>query len=83
MKQLILTFFAVILCYSLFFDKKEKKPTVDEINYIYEDASVPALNFIAPDTLNYYTLYDANMIYWDFSVPEYKGMALLKIGNKR
>jgi len=38
MKQLILTFFAAILCYSLFFDKEEKPAAVDEINYIHEDA---------------------------------------------
>ncbi|MDR2775897.1 MAG: hypothetical protein LBC19_14410 [Tannerella sp.] len=50
MKQLLFTFFAVILCYSLFFDKGSDVAPVDEINYIYEEA-VPDLYF-AMDTLN-------------------------------
>ena len=67
MKQLILTFFAAILCYSLFFDKEKKTHTIDEINYIYEDAtSVPNLNVTVPDTLNYFALYNAGMTGWDF-----------------
>ncbi len=78
MKQLIFTFFAVILCYSLFFDEKDTKPTVDEINYIYEDASVPALNFIAPDTLNYFCLYGVNVICRPSNIPEYKDIILLE-----
>ena len=58
MKQLILTFFAVILCYSLFFDSEQKATAVDEINYIYEGASIPIVNnIIVPDTFNYIALY--------------------------
>ena len=57
MKQLILTFFAVILCYSLFFDTEPKATAVDEINYIYEGASIPSVNIIVPDTFNYLALY--------------------------
>ncbi|MDR3262052.1 MAG: hypothetical protein LBT78_09510 [Tannerella sp.] len=35
MKPLLLSFFAVILCYSLFFDKgEEHQKHVDDINYI-------------------------------------------------
>ena len=55
MKQLILTFFAVILCYSLFFDKEKKAHAIDEINYIREDAAlVPNLKTV-PDTLYYFS----------------------------
>ena len=58
MKQLILTFFAVILCYSLLFDSKPKvQHAVDEVNYIYEETSVPNDYFIFPDTLNFYAFH--------------------------
>ena len=60
MKQLILTFFAVILCYSLFFDTEPKATAVDEINYIYEGAFIPNVNVIVPDTFNYFALYSDN-----------------------
>lgn len=33
MKALLLSFFAVILCYALFFDREEQLTPVDEINY--------------------------------------------------
>jgi len=59
MKQLILTFFAVILCYSLFFDKESGRLIVDENNYIQESPQISGLPFIAPDTMNFLTLYDA------------------------
>ena len=52
MKQLILTFFAIILCYSLFFNNDTKSPAVDEINYIYEDTYTPNVNTIISDTFN-------------------------------
>ena len=60
MKQLILTFFAVILCYSLFFDKEPKVTPVDEINYIYNGAYIPDVNVIVPDTFNYFALYSVD-----------------------
>ena len=60
MKHLILTFFAVILCYSLFFDNKSKASAVDEINYIYEDVSIPNVNILVPDTFNYFSLYNTD-----------------------
>ena len=65
MKQLILTFFAVILCYSLFFDKKPKTHAVDEIDYIHQDAAlVPNLK-IVNDTVNYFALYfDSECVYF-------------------
>ncbi|MDR0575936.1 MAG: hypothetical protein LBG96_18250 [Tannerella sp.] len=66
MKQLILTFFAVILCYSLFFDNETEKSVSDEINYIYEDTLSPDPYLQAPDTLNYFTLYNCSTG-WNFS----------------
>jgi hypothetical protein len=58
MKQLILTFFLVIFCYSLFFDKKaEKQPIVDEINYVQKGNLSPQLYVDVPDTMNYFTIY--------------------------
>jgi len=57
MKQLILTFFAVILCYSLFIDTEPKATAVDEIDYIYEGASSPNVNIMVPDTFNYFAFY--------------------------
>jgi hypothetical protein len=53
MKPLLFTFFAVILCYSLFFDKESDAAPVEEMNYIHEEA-VPDLYF-AMDTLNSHT----------------------------
>ncbi len=34
MKALLLSFFAVILCYALFFDREEQLTPVDEMNYM-------------------------------------------------
>ena len=71
MKQLILTFFAVILCYSLFFDKEKKTHVIDEINYIQQDAaSVPNPKAVS-DTLNYLALYNIETVGWKFQMPEY------------
>ena len=71
MKQLILTFFAAILCYSLFFDKEPKTNTIDEINYIRQDAaSVPNLKAV-PDTMNYFALYNIEVDGW-YYVPQYR-----------
>ena len=71
MKQLILTFFAIILCYSLFFDKEKKTNAIDEINYIHQDAaSVPNPKAVA-DTLNYFALYNNETVGWNFQMPEY------------
>ena len=56
MKQLLLTFFAVVLCYSLFFDNQAEQPIVDEINYIHEDIQISGFQYIVPDTMNFLTL---------------------------
>ena len=58
MKQLILTFFAVILCYSLFFDKKAENPAIDEINYIHEGVQIPDFHPTVPDTMHFITLFN-------------------------
>lgn len=52
MKQLLFTFFAIVLCYSLFFDNEPSLSVVDELNYIYEDASPDV--YMAKDTLGSY-----------------------------
>ena len=61
MKQLLLTFFGVILCYSLFFDKEAEKPAVDGINYIHRDVRIPELHYISPDTMTYFAFYNNNL----------------------
>ena len=59
MKQLILTFFLVILGYSLFFDKKaEQLPVVDEINYVKKEAFYPHIHVEAADTIPYFAMYN-------------------------
>ena len=62
MKRLILTFFLVIFCYSLFFDKKEEKQSVvDEINHIPKEDLNPLIHIENPDTthslINLYVFY--------------------------
>jgi hypothetical protein len=52
MKQLLFTFFAIVLCYSLFFDDENRLSAVDERNYIYEKTS-PEM-YLAKDTLGPY-----------------------------
>jgi len=64
MKQLILTFFAVILCYSLFFDQKTEKPAVDEIKSIYESPAISETHPIAPDSMFFLTLYHDDGLSW-------------------
>ena len=73
MKQLILTFFAVIFCYSLFFDKEPKAHAIDKINYINEDAaSVPIHELAISDTVNYLAMYNVKTIGWNFYIPQYE-----------
>ena len=79
MKQLILTFFAAVLCYSLFFDNGTDKPAIDEMNYIHEKATtVPNYNSVIPDTLNYYAMYNMEEN-WSFCIPEYGMIELYEI----
>jgi hypothetical protein len=67
MKQLVFTFFAIVLCYSLFFDKEPDVPAVDKLNYIYDDASLDI--YISTDTLAAYAYYARSFIHptnrWD------------------
>ena len=71
MKQLILTFFAIILCYSLFFDKEKKTNAIDEINYIHQDAASVPNPKAASDTLNYFAMFNVETVGWNFQIPEY------------
>ena len=81
MEQLILTFFAIILCFSLFFDKKTEKPLVDKINYIHDETpKISGIHYEAPDTMNFLTLYNNentsslfNSIYVASTVPPIAG----------
>ena len=57
MKQLILTFFAVILCYSLFFDKKTEKQAADETNSIHEGVQISDFPPVIPEAMHYITFY--------------------------
>jgi len=52
MKQLIFTFFAIIFCYSVFFDNDKKAVVVDEVKYINLD--VPFFIHAKSDTMSYY-----------------------------
>ena len=58
MKPLLFTFFAIILCYSLFFDNEPALPAVDELNYVYEN-TFPGM-YLAKDTLDSYSCYPVN-----------------------
>ena len=51
MKQLIITFFAVVLCYSLFFDRKERQTHVDEINYTIQTEAHDSFLHQIPDSI--------------------------------
>ena len=82
MKQLILTFFAVILCYSLFFDNEPKVTPVDEINYIYNGSYIPDVNVIVPDTFNYFALYSVDQ-YITFPSNDYYNLNYSYSNNRR
>ncbi|MDR2765201.1 MAG: hypothetical protein LBB90_09265 [Tannerella sp.] len=51
MKPLVLSFFAVILCYSLFFNEKGIQIHVDEVNYTIQTEYE---TYEVPDTLLFY-----------------------------
>ena len=55
MKQLILTFFLVILCYSLFFDKKPDPINIEEVFFIQKEADNQHSPYIYSDTANFIT----------------------------
>ncbi|MDR1331011.1 MAG: hypothetical protein LBK07_02810 [Tannerella sp.] len=48
MKPLLLSFFAVILCYSLFFDGNEVSDHVDDTNYTIQPEAYKS--FLIPDS---------------------------------
>jgi hypothetical protein len=48
----MLSFFAVILCYSLFFDRSENQKHVDEVNYTIPSGAYET--FQVPDSVPYY-----------------------------
>ncbi|MDR2232885.1 MAG: hypothetical protein LBE56_07155 [Tannerella sp.] len=52
MKPLLITFFIAILCYSLFFERKEEMPIhIDEINYSIQVESFDTLQVSDQSTL--------------------------------
>ncbi|MDR1096755.1 MAG: hypothetical protein LBL57_01335 [Tannerella sp.] len=53
MKPLLFTFFAIVLCYSLFFDNEPKLSVVNGLNSVYENASPNS--YMARDTSGSYT----------------------------
>jgi hypothetical protein len=51
MKPLLLSFFVVILCYSLFFDEGEIRNHVDDTNYTIQPEAYKSLT---PDSASFY-----------------------------
>ena len=62
MKPLLITFFAAILCYSLFFERRETPIHIDDIQYTIQAESFDTLQVSDPAIL-----YTENMRYSDFS----------------
>ncbi len=52
MKALLLSFFTVILCYALFFDRDDTPMPVDEINYTIRTEAYDHIQI--PDSTTYY-----------------------------
>ncbi|MDR1600966.1 MAG: hypothetical protein LBS42_00870 [Tannerella sp.] len=52
MKPLLLSFFVVILCYSLFFDESEIRDHVDDTNYTVQPEANRSL--LTPDSASFY-----------------------------
>ena len=63
MKQLLFTFFAVVLCYSLFFDQKQKRAeaVADEFKKIEDASPIFYMQDISSPTLKYSSL-NANLL---------------------
>jgi len=51
MKPLLITFFAAILCYSLFFERRETPIHIDDINYTIQTESFDTLQVSDPAIL--------------------------------
>ena len=64
MKPLLISFFVVILCYSLFFERRETPVHIDEINYTNQAESFDTLKVVDPAIL--YTEYNHHF-YFDIS----------------
>ena len=64
MKPLLISFFVVILCYTLFFERRETPMHIDEINYTNQAGSFDTLKISDPAIL-----YSENFhyVYFDFS----------------
>ena len=60
MKPLLISFFVMILCYSLFFERRETPVHIDEINYTNQAESF--------DTLK---VSDPAVLYTEYSYPVY------------
>ncbi|MDR1781275.1 MAG: hypothetical protein LBR50_11215 [Tannerella sp.] len=54
MKPLLLSFFAVILCYSLFFEKDDISNHVDDTNFTIQ--SKPSESLLHPDSATFYAV---------------------------
>ena len=51
MKPLLITFFVAILCYSLFFERRETPIHIDDINYTIQTESFDTLQVSDPSIL--------------------------------
>ena len=51
MKPLLITFFVAILCYSLFFERRETPIHIDDINYTIQAESFDTLQVSDPSIL--------------------------------
>ena len=65
MKPLLITFFAAILCYSLFFERRETPIHMDDINYTIQAESFDTLQVSDPSTL-----YAENIQDYYIDIPE-------------
>jgi len=63
MKPLLISFFVVILCYSLFFERRETPVHIDELNYTNQAESFDTLKVSDPAIL--YT--ENNRYYFEVS----------------
>jgi len=60
MKPLLITFFAAILCYSLFIERRDTPIHIDDINYTIQAESFDTLRISDPTVLYTENLYGLN-----------------------
>ena len=60
MKPLLITFFAAILCYSLFIERRDTPIHIDDINYTIQAESFDTLQVSDPAVLYSENLYGLN-----------------------